>query len=119
VKRGSHRPEQVGETIRQVIAEALAREVRDPRVGRVTVTGVTVSGDLAHARVRIVAGGDDEERARALEGLRSASGFLRTRLARALATRTVPELAFEADRGVEHAQRIDALLASLRRGEKA
>lgn len=114
-RRGSHRPEQVGETIRQVIAEALARDVRDPRVGRVTVTGVTVSGDLSHARVRVLAAGDESERERALEGLQSATGFLRTRVARALPTRIVPELHFEADRGLEHAQRIDALLATLRR----
>ena len=52
-RRSSHRPEQVAETIRQVVAEALAREVRDPRVGRVTLTGVTVTPDLGHARIRV------------------------------------------------------------------
>ena len=116
MKRSSHRSEQVAETIRQVVAEALARETRDPRIGRVTVTGVTVTGDLAHAQVRVLTGGDDTEKARALEGLRSAAGFLRTKVARALAARTVPELVFEIDRGAEHAARIDAILASLRDG---
>jgi ribosome-binding factor A len=119
VKRPSHRPEQVAETIRQVIAEALTREVRDPRLGRVAVTSVTVSGDLAHARVRVVAGGEAADADRALAGLKSAAGYLRTKVARVLATRTVPELAFEIDRDAEHAARIDALLASLREGGEA
>lgn len=119
MKRSSHRPEQVAETIRQVVAEALAREIRDPRVGRVTVTSVQVSKDLSHARVMVVVGGDDEERVRAMEGMASASGFLRSRVARVLATRITPELAFELDRGAEHAQRIEALLASLRPRDEA
>ena len=109
------RPEQVAEIVRQVLAEAITREVRDPRVGLVTLTRVEVSGDLSHAGVFIVAPGDDAERARALEGLRSAAGFLRTRVAKALSTRTIPELHFELDRGMEHAARIHAMLAELKR----
>jgi ribosome-binding factor A len=113
-QRGSRRPEQIAETVRQVVAEVLAREVRDPRVGFVTVTAVQVSGDLSHARVQVSVMGDDAEKARALEGLRSAGGFLRTRLTKVLSTRTVPELAFEIDRGLDHATRINELLADIR-----
>lgn len=109
------RPEQVGELIRQVVGEALAREVADPRVGLVTLTQVAVSGDLSHAKLLVMVPGDEDARTRALEGLNSASGFLRTKVARALATRTVPELHFELDRGLEHAARINALLAGLKR----
>lgn len=109
------RPEQVAEIVRQVLAEAITREVRDPRVGMVTLTRVTVSGDLSHAQVFIMAAGDDEARERALEGLKSAAGFLRGRVAKALATRTIPELHFELDRGLEHAARINAVLADLKR----
>jgi ribosome-binding factor A len=116
-RRGSHRPEQVAETIRQVLAETLAREVRDPRVGRVTLTAVSVTPDLGHARIRVLCG-EGEERDRALEGLRSASGFLRARVAKALATRVTPDLTFEPDVGLEHARRMDALLASLRQGDE-
>lgn len=112
VKRSAHRPEQVAETVRQVVAEALAREVRDPRVGRVTVTAVRVTNDLSHARVQVLVG-DADETGRAMEGLRSAAGFLRSRVAHALTTRIVPELTFEVDRGLEHARRIDTLLSSL------
>ncbi|MCU0619917.1 MAG: 30S ribosome-binding factor RbfA [Gemmatimonadales bacterium] len=118
MKGGSRRPEQVGETVRQVVTDALLREIRDPRVGLVTVTHVQVSGDLAVARVAVAVPGEAAERDRALEGLQSAAGFLRRRLAKALTTRIVPELRFELDRGVEHAARIDRLLAEVR-GEAA
>jgi ribosome-binding factor A len=116
VKGSSRRPEQVAETIRQVVADAILRgEVRDPRVGLVTVTRVDVTPDLSHAHVYVRAQGDDAERDRAVEGLRSAAGFLRSRVAKVLTTRTVPELHIEADRGVEHASRISELLEGLRR----
>lgn len=111
---GSYRPEQVGETIRQVVADALTREVRDPRVGFVTVTGVEVTGDLSYARVMVSVMGDEDEKTRALEGLQSAAGFLRTKVGRSLSTRIVPELRFELDRGLEQAARINQILADLK-----
>jgi ribosome-binding factor A len=114
MKGSSRRPEQVAENIRQVLADALTRDIRDPRIGFVTLTGVTVTPDLSHARVRISVPGDEEAKARALEGLASSAGFLRTRVARALTTRSVPELHFELDRGLEHAARINEVLASLK-----
>jgi ribosome-binding factor A len=104
----------MAETLRQVITDALAREVRDPRVGFVTVTGVLVTNDLSHARVRVSVPGEDGEKTRAIEGLQSAAGFPRSRAARALTTRTVPELHFELDRGLEHAARINELLNNIR-----
>ncbi|HET6795633.1 MAG TPA: 30S ribosome-binding factor RbfA [Gemmatimonadales bacterium] len=115
MKGSSRRPEQVGETLRQVITDALAREVRDPRVGFLTVTGVLVSNDLSHARVMVSVPGEEADKDRALEGLHSAAGFLRSRAARALTTRSVPELHFELDRGLEHAARINELLNTIRR----
>lgn len=117
MKGSSRRPEQMAETLRQVITEALAREVRDPRVGFVTVTAVLVSNDLSHARVLVSVPGEEGEKTRAVEGLQSAAGFLRSRAARSLTTRTVPELHFELDRGLEHAVRINELLNSIRREE--
>jgi len=107
----------VAETLRQVIAEALTREVRDPRIGLVTVTGVLVTADLSHARIMVSLPGEEAEKARALEGLQSAAGFLRSRAARALSTRIVPELHFELDRGLQHAARINQLLGELRSEE--
>jgi ribosome-binding factor A len=118
MRQHSRRPEQVAGTIRQVVADALMREIRDPRVGFVTVTGVQVTNDLSHARVFVTVPGDEAEKARALEGLQSAAGFLRSRAARALTTRTVPELHFELDKGLQHAARIEELLESIRREEQ-
>ena len=112
----SRRPEQVAETVRQAVTDALMRgEVRDPRVGLVTVTAVHVTNDLSHARVLVAPAGDDAAKERALEGLQSAAGFLRSKVARSLSTRTVPELHIELDRGLEHAARINALLEGLKR----
>lgn len=117
-KGGSRRPEQMAETVRQIVADAILRgEVRDPRVGFVTVTGVEVSRDLSHATVRVSVMGEAAEKEGALEGLRHAAGFFRSLLARTLRTRTVPELHFEPDRGLEHAARINAILSDLRQGE--
>lgn len=112
----SRRPEQVAETVRQAVTDALMRgEVRDPRIGLVTVTAVHVTNDLSHARVLVAPAGDDAAKERALEGLQSAAGFLRSKVARLLSTRTVPELHIELDRGLEHAARINALLEGLKR----
>jgi ribosome-binding factor A len=118
VKGSSRRPEQVGETLREVITDALARQVRDPRVGFVTVTAVLVTNDLSHARVMVSVPGEDSDKTRALEGLQSAAGFLRSRAARTLTTRSVPELHFELDRGLEHAARINELLNTIRREDQ-
>lgn len=116
-RTGAHRPEQVAEVVRKVVATALVEGVRDPRVGPVTVTGVAVTRDLSHARIRVVIGGaeDDDTRVpRALDGLASAAGYLRGRVARALATRIVPELHFDHDLGESQRARIEAVLAGLR-----
>ena len=118
MKGSSRRPEQVGETLRQVITDALVRRVRDPRVGFVTVTAVLVTNDLSHARVMVSVPGEDADKTRALEGLQSAAGFLRSRAAKSLTTRSVPELHFELDRGLEHAARINELLNTIRREEQ-
>ncbi|MGH7530712.1 MAG: 30S ribosome-binding factor RbfA [Gemmatimonadales bacterium] len=114
MKRPSHRPERVGELIRKAVGAFLTSDVRDPRIGFVTVTGVEVTPDLAHARVRVSVMGSDEEKARSLEGLGSAARYLRTHLAQELRLRTCPELHFELDRGIEHAQRIERVLKELK-----
>ncbi len=115
----SRRPEQVAETVRQVVADALVHDVRDPRVGFVTVTGVRVTNELSHATVAVSVMGEEQDKARAIEGLKSAAGYLRSRLTRALSTRTVPELHFELDRGQEKAARINQLLSELKHDEPA
>ncbi|MGH7538428.1 MAG: 30S ribosome-binding factor RbfA [Gemmatimonadales bacterium] len=117
MRTASHRPERVGELIRQSVAEFLTGNVRDPRIGFVTVTGVEVSADLAHATVRVSVMGSEEEKTKSLEGLASAARFLRASLSRTLRLRTNPELHFRLDRGLEHAQQIDRVLKELKENE--
>jgi ribosome-binding factor A len=114
MRRRSHRPERVAEVVRQTVAEFLTGTARDPRIGFVTVTGVEVSGDLQHARVRVSVMAVEEEKTRSLDGLASAAGYLRNRLAETLPLRIAPELTFELDRGIEHAQQIDRVLKELK-----
>jgi ribosome-binding factor A len=114
MKRPSHRPERVSELIRQAVGAFLTGDVRDPRIGFVTVIGVDVSPDLTHANVRVSVMGTEEEKAKSLEGLGSAARYLRAQLSRELQLRTSPELHFHLDRGIEHAQRIDRVLKELK-----
>ena len=114
VKRPSHRPERVSELIRQAVGAFLTGDVRDPRIGFVTVIGVDVSADLSHANVRVSVMGTEEEKAQSLEGLASAARYLRAQLSSDLHLRTSPELHFHLDRGLEHAQRIDQVLKELK-----
>jgi ribosome-binding factor A len=107
---GRHRPERVATLVQETLAEVLATRMKDPRVGFVTVTGVEVSPDCTHATVRVSALGSDDDKQRAMQGLASARGFLRTQLARALRLRVAPEIHFVLDRGIEHAQRIGEIL---------
>jgi ribosome-binding factor A len=115
-RRRTHRPERVAEAIRQTVAAFLTSDVRDPRVGFVTVTAVEVSPELSHARVRVSVMGSDEDKVKSLEGLTSAARFLRAQLARELPLRVAPEIRFELDRGLDHAQQIDRVLRGLKEG---
>src|SRR5882757_11236231 len=116
MKRRSHRPERLSELNRHAVGVFLTGDVRDPRIGFVTVTGVEVSPDLSHANVRVSVMGSDEDKAKSLEGLTSAARFLRAQLAKELPLRVTPELRFELDRGLEHAQQIDRMLRELKEG---
>lgn len=119
-KGTSRRPEQVAESIRATVAEALLRgDVRDPRVGLVTISDVTVTRDLGHATIRVIPHGTSEEKDAAVTGLQSAAGFLRRMVAHTLTTRIVPELHFELDRGFEYAQQINRLLDEIRHEDGA
>jgi len=109
-----HRSERVASLVQEALAEALNSKIKDPRVGFVTVTSVTVSRDNSHATVRVSVLGDEHDKAEALDGLESASGYLRSMLAHALSLRTTPELHFVLDRGIEHAARMNRILNDLK-----
>jgi ribosome-binding factor A len=108
------RTDRLNEQLRQEISLLVRSEVRDPRVGMVTITAVETSPELDHAKVYINTLGDDEEKRDAVVGLQSASAFIRAQLGRRLHIRRVPELHFQVDRVLEEAGRIEALLREVR-----
>lgn len=110
----NRRVERLNEQVKRELTDLLRNEVRDPRIGWVTVTDVRVTPDLYHARVYLTSIASEEERGRLLEGLEAASSYLRGELGRRLRVRRTPELHFEWDRTLEQAQRIERLLHEMR-----
>lgn len=100
----------IADQVQRELAELIRTELRDPRVGMVTLTGVEVSGDQSHAKVFFTVLGGEPVAKEALEGLSRAAGFLRTGIARRLSTRSVPELHFEHDESVERGMRLSKLI---------
>ena len=110
----NRRMERVDELLRQEIARLIAEEVKDPRVGFVTVVQARVTADLRHARVYVSVLGDEQEKQATVDALQRAGGFLRRRLGRLLDMKYLPEIRFELDRGVERAARLDEILDRVR-----
>jgi ribosome-binding factor A len=108
----SDRMRRVNESLRQVLSEALP-ELKDPRIGFVTVTGVETSADLRHARVYVSVLGSERKRRDTLAGLAAAHGVLQSRLARELRMKRTPALAFEYDPTVEEGVRMSKLIDEL------
>jgi len=109
------RIDRIEEQLRIELSEIIEREIQDPRIGLTTVTGVKVSPDLRHGHVFVTVLGDDAQRKKALEGLRSAASFVRRSLSKRLAhMRRIPELSFEYDEGLEREMRVEALLDQIK-----
>lgn len=108
--RTSPRARRVADQIQRELAEILREELKDPRVRMVTVTGVDVSGDLAHAKIYFTSLVGEPERQEIAEGLARASGFLRTALGRRLRIHSIPELHFVHDSSVEEGVRLSRLI---------
>ena len=108
------RLERVNQLIKEEISLLLQRELKDPRLGFVTVTEVETSPDLRHARVYVSVLGPEEKWASSLQALERARGFIWSWLRRHLDLRVTPEIDFRADRSMAHAAHIQTLLASLR-----
>ena len=110
----THRAKRVADLVRDRLSEIVARELRDPRVGFVTVTAVEVSSDLRHARVFVTTLGSGAERAASLAALNHAAPFLKRSLAQRTRLRRTPDLRFVEDTAVARGSRIEALLAEMR-----
>ncbi|HEX7086902.1 MAG TPA: 30S ribosome-binding factor RbfA [Vicinamibacterales bacterium] len=110
-----NRTVRLGEQIREELGDLLAREVRDPGIGFVTLTRVRVTEDLLQARVYYTALGDPDARRRTARALDRALPFLRRALGERLRLRRVPELSFTYDESVGHQARVEELLEEIRR----
>ena len=100
----------IADQIQRELAELVRTELRDPRIGMVTLTGVEITRDQSHAKVFFTVLGPEGAAREASEGLRRAAGFLRSALAHRLTTRSVPELHFEHDESVERGVRLSKLI---------
>ena len=117
MKRAQGRPQKLGDLIQRDLSELIARELRDPRVGMVTITSVDVSPDLSHAKVFYTTL-DPSHVAQAQQGLQRAAGFLRSQLARRIKMYTTPELRFSYDESVERGDRLSRLIDSALKSKK-
>ena len=102
----------VNESVRQVLSETLP-ELKDPRIGFVTVTGVETSADLRYARVFVSVFGSEKKKQATLDGLTAAHGVLQARIGRELRMKRTPQLTFEYDRTVEEGVRMSKLIDEL------
>jgi ribosome-binding factor A len=112
------RPERVGQEIQAAIGQLLTRgELRDPRIGFITITGVKVSPDLRVARVFYSMMGTDQERQETQKGLEAAKGFVRREVTSAVNLRVSPEIFFSFDESVGEGDKIDRLLREVKQKE--
>ncbi|HEX21841.1 MAG TPA: 30S ribosome-binding factor RbfA [Chromatiales bacterium] len=111
--------QRVGDEIQRQLAELIQTEIRDPRVGMVTITAVEVSHEFEHAKVHFTVLGDEAQADVTAKVLNKAAGFLRSALARRLKLRTTPALHFQRDLSMERGNRLTALINEAVRGQKS
>jgi ribosome-binding factor A len=112
------RAARVADEMREILAQLIRDELKDPRVGFVSIVKVEVSGDLRHAKIFVSVLGDEQQKKGSLKGLTSAAGFLRSEVAKALQLRYTPELHFVLDESIERGQKIAQLLVEVQREQK-
>ena len=117
MKKGQGRPQRLGDLIQREVSELIRLEVRDPRVGMITITSVDVSPDLSHAKVFFTIL-EKQKLQETLDGLKRSSGFLRSQLSKRMKMYTTPDLRFEYDESVERGDRISRLIDSVTPGKK-
>ncbi|HKU45571.1 MAG TPA: 30S ribosome-binding factor RbfA [Burkholderiales bacterium] len=114
MKTGQGRPQRLGDLIQREVSELIRLEVRDPRVGMITITSVDVSPDLSHAKIFFTVL-EKQKLADTLAGLRRSAGFLRSQLARRIKMYTTPQLRFEYDESVERGDHLSRLIESTKK----
>ena len=111
----SQRPGRVQEAIRQEISKIVQGEMKDPRIGFITITKVDLAKDLRYARVYFSILGEDKEKKLALKGLNNAKGFIKGLLADRIKLRFMPEITFAIDESLEHAKHIYDILEQIKK----
>lgn len=109
----SRRAEKMAELLRETITEIILRHGKDPRLAKMSLTGVRVSGDLKHATVAYAVVGGEADKAEVARALAKGVAFIRRSVGETLSLRFVPELKFEFDRNLEYARHMEELLGSL------
>lgn len=109
------RVSRVGEQIKKELSQILQTELKDPRIGFVTVTGVEVTNDLSQAKVYLSVLGSDEQKEETLKALDKGQGFIRSELGRRIRLRYTPELIFKFDTSIEYGSHIEKLLQQINR----
>ncbi|MFW6074303.1 MAG: 30S ribosome-binding factor RbfA [Chloroflexota bacterium] len=109
----ARRQRQVASILRRELSDIIQQEMKDPRLGFVSITRVEVSPDAGHARVFVSIFGSEEDRTAGIEALEGAKGFIRHQLAPKIKLRTIPRLSFVLDHSLEHAENISRLLDEL------
>jgi ribosome-binding factor A len=112
------RSERVADLIQREVAEMLVKSIKDPRIGFVTITKVTVSEDCRFAKVYFSVAGTLAERESSGKGLDSAKGYVRKELGRRLQLRYTPEIVFQFDPSIEYAIHMEEVIRSIHRGEE-
>ncbi|AQS59336.1 30S ribosome-binding factor RbfA [Desulforamulus ferrireducens] len=113
----SHRPERMAEAIKKEIADLLRNDIKDPRLGFVTITGVEVTRDLSYAKVFVSVMGKEDQRKESIEILQKAAGYFRSEIGRRIKVRHAPELIFKLDVSLDHGTRIMELLHEINNPE--
>lgn len=111
----THRLARVSEVIREVAAETILFQIRDPRVKHTTVTRVETAGDLQHAKVYVSIMGSEAQQAKGVVALQNAAGFIQSKLAKRLATRFLPTLSFHLDEGIKKSIEVARILMEEKR----
>ena len=117
MKKGQGRPQRLGDLIQREVSDLIRLEVRDPRIGMITITSVDVSPDITHAKIFFTVL-EKDKLPETLEGLKRSAGFLRAQLAKRIKMYTTPELRFVYDESVERGDRLSRLIDAALRPKK-
>jgi ribosome-binding factor A len=115
----NHRKSRVADGVRDEVAMIISREIRDPRLGFVTVIRVEMPVDQSLAKIYVSPMGDEKAQAESMRALHHSRGFVRKLLSQRMRTRTVPEIAFVQDKGLDNADRVSAIMSGWKAEEDA